>query len=239
MTRAILIAAALFTLAVTSVAQANIRDSKGRFVFGGSTYRSPSFDEFSDPVAIIYRGGEGRVTTGRVGRHTTDDWPGMGVRTTNFLCRTPQWVPFPPPSYDTARFVAPAMNMSNNGTCLNQTHIRVWGDTVHSQIYNHETTGNFMLGTPHKERVVTCRRRDVPLIPDPYLCFPHKHKISGDWDQARRTTIREMGTDDDGIGFDRAHQVQLAWAVHPTARNWYQGKHHSRVIGRVSMAHRP
>ena len=54
---------ALASLAIVGPAHANIKDTKGRYVFGGNTYSKANFDKFSDPVTLIMRGGGGRITT--------------------------------------------------------------------------------------------------------------------------------------------------------------------------------
>jgi hypothetical protein len=229
---------ALASLAIVGPAHANIKDTKGRYVFGGNTYSKANFDKFSDPVTLIMRGGGGRITTGRVGRHMTDDWVRFGIRVRNPACKSPQYVPYPVPNRSSAVFARPAMYGSTNNACGNQHHLRYWNDVVHSNVWNHETSGNFMLASAHKERVFSCGFRVIGPA-GIFLCEPHKHRISGDWDQARRYTLRAMrGVTGLRPGIERSHHVQNKWGVHPTARKWYRGKHHSRVISRVSMAHR-
>jgi len=201
-------------------------------------YGDRSFNRAIDPITIIFRGGEGRITSSRVGRHMTDDWRGWGVRRRNPACKSTKYLPFTSPNGSRASFAAPSMYGTTNPLCGNQHHGRFWNDRRHSELFNHETTGNFIVGGVHKERIASCGLSGGP-IPVPYCAF-HTHRISGDFDQARRYTYRAMRfSTGRAPSVEREHRVQPKWGVHPTAKKWYQGKHHSRVISRISMRHYP
>lgn len=230
--------AAVAIAAPVATAEAGVRDSKGRYVFGGSTYAARNFDNFVNPVTLIFKDGGGEITSSRVGRHLTDDWRGWGTRRRNRACKSPQYVPFPNNSRTEHRWAAPSMYGSTDPACTNQHHGRFWNDRRHAEQFggNHPSAGEFLLGAVHKERVASCKRTGIPNAP--LVCYPHGHRISGDFDQARRYAVNAMLHVTGRWSAERSHYVQFDWGVHPTAKKWYDGKHHSRVISKISMEHR-
>lgn len=203
---------------LTGSATANIRDSKERLVFGGNTYKNPDFRRPTLTINVAFRGGGGRITSSRVGRHMTDDYKGWGTRRRNFGCKRPRWIAFPSPGRGRHSFARPSMYGSTSRACTDQFHGRFWNDRRHSELWDHSTTGNFMLAQFHV---------------DDYrgLARGGGHDVVETGDQSRRRVLRGMS---DNIG-DARHRVQSIWLIHPTARAGYPN---SRIIGRVSLAHR-
>lgn len=221
----------LFFLLAPSVAGAGVKDSKGRFVFEGLHYEERNFDNGTLPINVIFRGGTQVVRPLTVAAHMEDSWPGWAVRDRD-RCTVTRYLPYQNPSRSRASFAAPAMYGSTNSTCGNQRHARFFDDTRHSQLFDHTTIGHFMPLQMHGEEYVY-EWKCFGILPR-FCVRDGDHKIVEDYDTSRIATLRRMGR-----GAGAHHYVDFDWQHHPTAYAMYGNRVHSRLIGRVSMAHVP
>ncbi len=110
---------------------------------------------------------------------------------------------------------------STSSICRRQVHGCFFNDRRHSELWNHETTGNFMVANIHRET----------YFASPFSSRCCGHKTIESLDQTRRRVLRGISRG----GGRGDYYVQFKWMVHPTA---YSRDGFSRIIGRVSMAHR-
>lgn len=206
-------------------AAANLRDSKGNLVFRGEHVEdNNSSAKRTLPINVAFRGGS-PATSGKVAFHVSHGYPGWGKRSSkNILCGGARYVVYTSPvaSSSTDVYAPPIMNGTTNPSCQKQRHARFFTDGLHSDQFQHETDGNFMLAQFHRETV------------RPNLGFPPvKHKVNESAAHSRYVMMREMSQDG---GVD--HKVDYRWIVHPGQAGTTGGKPNDGVIGRVSSAHR-
>lgn len=148
-------ATVVLLLLVAAPAAANLRDSKGNFVFGGKHYEERSFKDPTLGINVIFRGGS-PATSGRVAFHLAHGYIGWGKRSgfKDFNCGGARYVPFPSPDRRNVRWAAPSMQGTTNPRCFKQRHARFFNDRRHSEQWNHDTTGDFLLAQVHRETVV-------------------------------------------------------------------------------------
>lgn len=234
--RTTLFLVALISIAVGSAlpAQAHTRNTKGHWLFSGSTYKTKEFgsENRSDPLALIWAGPDSvGVTYSGVARHLSDDWRPRygtwGTRNRNRLCRAKQAIHYAAPggggSWANFTFTG-----STSSKCGKQYHSRYWSDVTHNNLWGSgHPDFQWVVGGIHHEHPITrlvCfgsgTTRACTLKPD--------HKIDMPWDDARVIAYYAM----------RTHCRVRHWAVQPGAKHWYGNFENSGMITRISTRHR-
>lgn len=216
-----------------SDATAHVRDGKGRFYFGGSTYNTdqprnelPRRRYRSDPMSVIWRTAGQSVGTGDAISHTREHWrerfipdrfprgARMNLRETNPFCRDPQLV-FMRGGPARQRYQTSDYYMSTNGTCGNQYHVRLWTSRIHADIFGPSHSFDWALTPIHHERVGGNFRHEIDLP----------------FDQARFVYARVM---------ESVHCVDRRFGIHPHSEGVQYGDGgggYSGIISRISVNH--
>jgi len=227
------ILAALAALVLAPAAAAHVKTNEGRWLLSGSTYSGmdqddepPRQENRTDPVSVMWRGGNHDYTIGHVVNHTHQHWRDrripdrfpngrfMEQRRDNPLCRDAQFI-FMRQSGDAndGDFSPSQSYMSTNGACTNQYHIRLWNDDVHGGFFGSNHFGEFVVSPIHHETTTE-----------------GGHEIDLEFDHARRIYYLEMAP----------HCKKRRWAVHPESDGWRysDGVPYTGIITKISMRHR-